>query len=71
VPVAIMVMIIPVAVRMPTTTVLVPPPVRARPAVLTRLAQLAARVFRLSTLPAVAFGCFVQAMVGFCDAPLA
>jgi hypothetical protein len=33
--------------------------------------QLVARVFRLFTSPAVVFGSFVQAMVGFCDAPLA
>jgi hypothetical protein len=69
--VAIVVMIIPVAVGMPTTAVFVPPPVGARPAVLTSLAQLVPRAFRLFTLPAVALGSFVQAMVGFCDAPLA
>jgi hypothetical protein len=69
--VMIVVVIIPVAVCMPTTFVLVPPPVCVRPAVLTRLVQLLARVYRLSTFPAVAFDSLVQPMIGFCDASLA
>jgi hypothetical protein len=64
-------MIIPVAVRVPTMMVFVPPPVCVRPAVLSRLVQLLARVYHLSALPAVMFGGFVQPMIGFCDAPLA
>lgn len=67
---AIMVVIIPVTIRMPTTAVFVPPLVGVRPAILARLAQLVARVIRLSAFPSVVFGSFVQAMIGFCDALL-
>lgn len=69
--VAIVVMIIPVAVRMPAVGVFVPPPMFARPAELTRLAQFPARAICLSTLPAVAFNSHVQPLIGSCDAPLA
>jgi hypothetical protein len=69
--VAIVVMIIPVAVGMPAAAVFVPPPVFARPAILTRLVQLLACVCCLSTLPAVAINRHVQPMIGFCYAPLA
>ena len=68
---AIVVVLIPVSVRMPAMAVFVPPSVGVRPAVLTRLVQLLASVYRLSAFPAVVFGGFVQSMVGFCDALLA
>jgi hypothetical protein len=71
VPVAIMVVIIPVAVRVPTMIVFLPPLVCVRPAILSRLVQLLARVYHLSAFPTVVFGGFVQPMIGFCDAPLA
>ncbi len=67
----IMVMVIPVAVGMPTMAVFIPPPVRVRPAVFARLVQLLPRVYHLPAFPAVMFGGFVQPMIGFCDAPLA
>src|SRR5260370_13122939 len=66
-----MVVLIPVAVRVPTMIVFVPPLVCVRPAVLSRLVQLLARVYHLSAFPTVVFGGFVQPMIGFCDAPLA
>ena len=66
-----MVVIIPVAVRVPTMIVFVPPFVCVQPAVLSRLVQLLARVYHLSAFPTVVFGGFVQPMIGFCDAPLA
>jgi hypothetical protein len=69
--VAIVVMIVPVAICMPAVSVFVPPPVRVRPAELTRLVQLLACVICLSTLPAVAFNSRVQSLIGFYDAPLA
>jgi hypothetical protein len=69
--VAIVVVFIPVAVRMPAAGVFVPPPVFARPAVLTRFVQFSARVICLSTLPAVAFNSHVQPLIGSCYAPLA
>jgi len=67
----IMVVIIPVAVRVPTMIVFVPPLVCVCPAVLSRFVQLLARVYHLSAFPTVVFGGFVQPMIGFCDAPLA
>jgi hypothetical protein len=69
--VAIVVVIIPVTLGMPAMTVFIPPLVSVHKAILTRLAQIVARAFRLSTSPAVAFGSFVHPMVGSCDAPLA
>src|SRR6266436_6144624 len=69
--VMIMVVIIPVAVRVPTMIVFVPPLVCVCPAVLSRFVQLLARVYHLSAFPTVVFGGFVQPMIGFCDAPLA
>jgi len=69
--ITIMVVLIPVAVRVPTMIVFVPPLVCVRPAVLSRLVQLLARVYHLSAFPTVVFGGFVQQMIGFCDAPLA
>lgn len=56
---------------MPTMAVFVPPPVCVRPAVFALLVQSLARVYRLSAFPSVMFDCFVQPMIGFCDAPLA
>jgi hypothetical protein len=67
----IVVVIIPVAVRMPTMAVFVPPPVCVRPAVLARFVQLLASVYYLSAFPSVVFGGFVKPMIGFCNAPLA
>lgn len=67
----IMVVIIPVAIRVPTMAVFVPPPMCVGPAVLTRFVQLLTRVYYLSAFPAVVFRRFVQPMIGSCDAPLA
>jgi hypothetical protein len=69
--VAIVVMVIPVAICMPTMAVFVPPPMRVRPAVLAGFMQLTACAARLSTLPSMVFDSFVQPMIGSCDAPLA
>jgi hypothetical protein len=69
--VMIVVVIIPIAIRMPTTAVLIPPAVCVRPAVLTRLVQLLARVDRLPAIPTMMVYGNVQPMVGFCDATLA
>jgi hypothetical protein len=71
VPVVLVVVIIPVTVRVPTMIVFVPPPVCVRPAVLSRLVQLLARIYRLSAFPAVMLHGFVQPMIGLGDAPLA
>jgi len=67
----IMVVIIPIAVGVPTMAVFIPPLVRVRPAIFARFVQLLASVDHLSTLPAVMFGGFVQPVVGLGDAPLA
>jgi hypothetical protein len=69
--IAIVIMIIPVAVRMPAVAVFVPPPVFARPAGLTRLAQFFACFCCLPALPAVAINSRVQLLIGFYYAPLA
>jgi hypothetical protein len=71
IPLMIMVVIIPIAVCVPTMAVLVPPLVRVRPAILSRFVQLLARVDRLSALPAMMLGGFVQPVVGLGNAPLA
>jgi hypothetical protein len=67
----IVVVIIPVAIRVPPVAIFVPPPVRMRPAILARLMQLLARVYRLPAVPSVVFGSFMQPVVGFRDPPLA
>lgn len=67
----IMVVIVPVAVGVPTMAIFIPPLVRVRPAVFARFVQLLASVNRLSALPAVMLGGFVQPVVGPGNAPLA
>ena len=69
--IAIVVMIIPVAVSMPTTIVFIPPLVLVSPAPLARFAQFMARVFRLFAFPSMMFTGFVQLMVSFRQASLA
>lgn len=69
--VAIVVMIIPVAVSMPTTIVFVPPLVLVSPTPLARFAQFVAGVFCLFAFPSMMFAGFVQLMVGFRQASLA
>jgi hypothetical protein len=67
----IMVVIVPIAVGVPTTAVFIPPLVCVRPAIFARFVQLLASVDHLSTLPAVMFGSYVQPVVGPGNAPLA
>jgi len=69
--VVVVIMIIPITVGVPTMAVFVPPLVRVRPAIFSRFVQLLACVDCLSAVPAMMFGGFVQAVVGFCNAPLA
>ena len=67
----IVVVIIPVAIRVPAMPVFVPPPVCVCPAVLPRLMQLLPRVDCLPAIPPVVLGGFMQPMVRFRDPPLA
>jgi hypothetical protein len=67
----VVVVLIPVALGMPTMTVFVPPLVCVCPAVLTRFVQLLTRLSRLSAFPSMVFSSFVQPMVGSRQASLA
>jgi hypothetical protein len=69
--VVIMVVLIPIAIRMPAMLVFIPPSMIGVPAVLTCFVQLVAPTFSLLTLIAVMLGRFVQLVIGPRDASLA
>lgn len=66
-----MVVVIPIAIRAPAMSVLIPPSVIAVPAALPRRSKLATPVFGLSALVAVMFDRFVQFVIGFRNPSLA
>jgi hypothetical protein len=69
--VAVVIVVIPIAIGVPTVAVFVPPAMAFSPAALTRFAQFMARVIRLPAVPAVVLDGFVQSMVRFEDTSLA
>jgi hypothetical protein len=69
--VVIVIVVIPIAIRMPTTLVFIPPSMNRVPAALARFVQLVAPMFGLLALIAVMLDGFVQLVIGFRNAPLA
>jgi hypothetical protein len=69
--VAIVIVVIPVAVRAPTVAVLIPPTAIAVVAILARFAQLVPRFFCLPAVTAMVFYRFMKTMIRFRDTPLA
>jgi len=68
--VAVMIVVIPIAIRVPAVAVFVPPTMALVPAAFPRLTQFVPRVIRLPAVPAVMLDGFVQPMVRFGDAAL-
>jgi hypothetical protein len=69
--VAVVIVIIPVPLGAPTMAIFVPPPMTVAPAILTRFAQLGARMVRLPALASMMFDRFVKTMVSLGNAVLA
>ena len=69
--VAVVIVVIPIAFRMPAVTVFVPPTMALVPAALSRFTQFVACTIRLLALPTVMFYGFVQFVVRLGDAALA
>jgi hypothetical protein len=65
------VVIVPIAVGVPATIVLVPPLVLVGVAVFAGFAELVTGVFGLSAVPAMATGGLVELVIGFTQAALA
>jgi len=62
---------VPVAIRVPTVFVFVPPPVIFAPATLARFVQFMALVLCLLTVPPMSLDGLMEFMIGVSDAPLA
>jgi hypothetical protein len=69
--IAVMIVVVPIALGMPTVPVLVPPLVKVRKAILARFVQFMASVVRLLTLTPMMLDGFMKAMIGPGDAFLA
>ena len=67
----IVVVLVPVAIRVPTVFVLVPPSVILAPATLARFVQFMALVLCLLTVTSMSLDGLVKFMIGMSDAPLA
>jgi hypothetical protein len=60
----VVVMIVPIALRMPAMLVFIPPSVDPAPAILARLMQLMTRMLRLWTVPSMMLSSLVKPVVG-------
>jgi len=69
--VMIVIVVVPIAVGVPTAPVFVPPLVKVRKAILARFVQFMASVVRLPTLTPMMLDGFMKTMIGPGDAPLA
>jgi hypothetical protein len=69
--VAVVIVIIPIAIGVPSVAILIPPTMAFVPAAFARLAQFVACMVGLPTIPTVMFGSFVKPVVRFRDAALA
>jgi len=67
----VVIVVIPIAIGVPATAVLVPPAMSLSPAAFPRLVQIVASAVRLPAVPAVMLDGFVESVVGFGDAALA
>jgi hypothetical protein len=69
--VAIVIVVIPITIGVPTVAVFIPPTVPPAPAVFARFTQVVPRMIRLPAVPAVMLNGFVQLVVRPGDSPLA
>jgi hypothetical protein len=65
------VVLVPVAIGVPTVFVFVPPPVILAPATLARFMQFMALVLCLLAVPSMSLDGLMEFMIGMSDAPLA
>ena len=68
---AIVIVIIPISIGMPTVTVFIPPTMPLAPAAFPRLVQFVPRMIRLPAVPAVVLHGFVEFVVRFGNTALA
>jgi hypothetical protein len=64
IPIMIVIMVVPIAIRVPAMPVFIPPFVEFAPAIFARFMQVVARMLRLRTVPSVMLSSFVKPMVG-------
>jgi len=69
--VTVVIVIIPIAIRVPPAAIFVPPTMAFSPTAFARLAQFVACMVGLPAIPTVMFGGFVKPVVRFRDAALA
>jgi hypothetical protein len=69
--IAVVIVLIPIAIRVPATIVLIPPSMIFLPAALARFVKLVAPTLSLLTAIAMVLDCFVQLVIGFRNTPLA
>jgi hypothetical protein len=69
--ITVMIMIVPVALIVPAMAVFVPPSVVPAPAILAHLMQFVAGAIRLSAVPAMMLGSFMEPVIGSGNATLA
>jgi len=67
----IVVVLVPIALRVPAVFVFIPPPVTFTPATLSRLVQFTALVVCLSAVASMFLDGFVEFMIGMSDPALA
>jgi hypothetical protein len=67
----VVVVLVPIALRVPAVFVFIPPPVTFTPATLSRLVQFAALVVCLSAVASMFLDGFVEFMIGMSDPALA
>ena len=67
----VVIVVVPIAIGVPATTVFIPPAMAFVPAAFPRLVQIVARAVRLPAVPTVMLHGFVQFVIGFGDAALA
>src|SRR6266850_774986 len=69
--IVVVIVVIPIAIGVPATTVFIPPAVALVPAAFSRLVQIVASAVRLPAVPAMMLHGSVQFAIGFVDAALA
>ena len=68
--IAVTIVVVPIAVGVPTMLVLIPPAMGAVPAIVARFVQFMPRMIRLFAFAAVMLDGFMKTVIGLGDAPL-
>ena len=69
-PTSVVVVVVPIAFRMPAVLVLIPPPMPFTPATFSRLVQFTTLMFRLCAVSSVSLNCLMELMVRVSDSAL-